>query len=247
MSAVRASRRSWAGPVLATAVLILASPVPGRALVPDTGVAATPAPNVGSPGQASPEALFGPGEFSGDTIPSAAEVVRLLSSQDSRDLGLEAIVLRATSLPTDRATLWIQLLATAERTGVEAGGLAARAVARADERDPPGGVALLLESLGGELPERDQSALLALATHLLAERDPARAAELRRQLIQEWPEALEVPEAQVELARHLLDQGSEAARFEARETLEALLLRRPSHPLAPEARRLRQAALSPGS
>ena len=241
MSASRASWRPWAGPALATAALLLASPVQSRALAPDPGIRLTSSPRASSPVQTSPKAS------AGDTIPTAAEVARLLSAHDSRDLGLQAIVLRATSLPTDRATLWIQLLATAERTGPEAGGLAARAVARADERDVPGGVALLLEGLGGGVSDGDRSALLALATHLLTESDPARAAELRRQLIREWPEALEVPEAQVQLARHLLDQGGDAAREEAVEILEALLLRRPSHPLAPEARRLRQGALRPGS
>jgi hypothetical protein len=237
---------------LAATFLLLVLPVPSQAVTPDADVrplsgslarsmSGSLAGSVAGPGPSSP------GSLPGDTIPSAEEVARLLGSQDSRDQGLQAIILRASSLPTDRATLWIQLLATAERTGVEAGGLAARAVARADGRDAPGGVALLLEGMEGGLPEEDRAPLLALASHLLTEPDPVRAAELRRRLIQEWPEALEVPEAQVQLARHLLDQGGEAARGEAVEVLEALLLRRPNHPLAPEARRLRQGALRPGS
>ena len=240
MSASPGPGRSWEVPVTAAALLaalLLAPPVPGQALTPESVVRSTAGPISG--GMA--------GGVSADTIPSAEEVARLLGAQDSRDQGLQAILLRASSLPTDRATLWIQLLATVERTGVEAGGLAGRAVARADGRDAPGGVTLLLEGVEGGLPEEDRAALLALASHLLAEADPARSAELRRHLIREWPEALEVPEAQVQLARHLLEQGSEAAREEAVEILEALLLRRPSHPLAPEARRLRQGAIRPGS
>jgi hypothetical protein len=221
---------------LAASILVLALPGPGQAVTSDAAL-----PFLPTPGSASP------GPIPGDTIPSAEEVARLLGAQDSRDQGLQAIILRASSLPPDRATLWIQLLATAERTGIEAGGLAARAVARADGRDAPGGVALLLEGIDGGLPEEDRAALLALASHLLTEANPARAAEFRRRLIQEWPDALEVPEAQVQLARHLLEQGGEAARGEAVEVLETLLLRRPSHPLAPEARRLRQGALRPGS
>ena len=239
MSASPGPGRSWTVPVPAAALLaalVLAPPVPGQALTPE-----------------SPESVVRStagtlsGGVSADTVPSAEEVARLLGAQDSRDEGLHAILLRASSLPTDRATLWIQLLATVERTGVEAGGLAARAVARADGRDAPGGVTLLLEGVEEGFPEEDRAALLALASHLLAEEDPARSAELRRRLIREWPEALEVPEAQVQLARHLLEQGGEAARGEAVEILEALLLRRPSHPLAPEARRLRQGAIRPGS
>ncbi len=226
----------WSAALLTATCLLLAPPVPGHALTPEAAVR-----SLSGPGPISPEFL------SGDSIPSAEEVARLLGAQDSRDQGLQAIILRASSLPTDRATLWIQLLATAERTGVEAGGLAARAVARADERDAPGGVALLLQGLDGGLPEEDRAALLALASHLLTDPEPVRAAELRRRLIREWPDALEIPEAQVQLARHLLGQGGEAAREEAVEILEALLLRRPSHPLAPEARRLRQGALRPDS
>jgi hypothetical protein len=178
-----------------------------------------------------------------DSVPSAAEVARLLASPESREEGLRAIAVRALSLPPDRATLWIQLMATAERTGPEAGALAAQAVARAEERDAPGGVDLLLGGMEREVPVEDRPALLALAGHLLEERDPARGAELRRRLVAEWPDALEAPEAQVQLARHLLKRDGASEAAEALELLEALLVRRPNHPLAPEARRLRQQAI----
>ncbi len=185
-----------------------------------------------------------------DTVPSPEEVIRLLSAEGTRAEGLQAVAARAISLPTDRSTLWVQLMATVERTGLEAGVLAARAVVRADDRDAASGVGLLLEGVDGGidgasdagLPEEDRAPLVALAAHLAADGTPDRAVELRRRLLQEWPDALEAPEAQVELARHLLHQGGAGAREEAFELLEGLLVRRPNHPLAPEARRLRQEA-----
>lgn len=209
-------RRAFILPVLLSALLL---PVDGAAEMPGTA-------------QVRP-----------DSVPSAAEVARLLASPESREEGLRAVAVRALSLPPDRATLWIQLMATAERTGPEAGGLAARAVARAEERDAPGAVDLLLGGVEGEVPAEDRPALVALAGHLLEERDPARGAELRRRLIAEWPDALEAPEAQVQLARHLLARDGAPEAAEALELLEALLVRRPNHPLAPEARRLRQQAM----
>jgi hypothetical protein len=170
-------------------------------------------------------------------------VVRLLSSPDTKPEAMGAIVQRAASLPAERATLWIQLLATVERTGSEAARTAAEAVRLAENRDPRGGVRVLEAGLNRGPPSPDRPPLMALAAFLLDEVDPARAAELRRRLIREWPDALETPEAQVLLARHLLVREGARGAGEAREVLESLLVRRPNHPLAPEARRLRQEAL----
>ncbi len=228
----------WAGPAALWAVAVLVV-TPGAAAGEVLGAA--PGAVAGTAAEEAHRASLPP-SVAPDTVPSPEEVVRLLSGEATRDEGLRAVAARAISLPPDRATLWVQLMATVERTGVAAGTLAARAVVRADDRDAASGVGILLEGMDGDLPEEDRAPLVALAAHLAAEGTPDRAAELRRRLLREWPDALEAPEAQVELARHLLQGGGAGAREEAVELLEGLLVRRPNHPLAPEARRLRQEA-----
>lgn len=176
-----------------------------------------------------------------DTVPGPAEVVRLLSDADTRDAGRVALVSMAPTLDADRATLWLQLLATVDRTGSAATAAAARAVLSADGGDPLGGAGALERVLeGAETPEADRPALLSLAAHLADRVDGTRAAVLRKRLEDEWPDAVEAPEARLLRARFLL---SEPATVPAGiELLEDMLVRSPGHPLAPEARRLRQQA-----
>jgi hypothetical protein len=171
-----------------------------------------------------------------DTVPSPEEVVRLLAPDGDRAEGWTSLARLAATLPPDRATLWVQLLALVERLGPEGGHIAARAVRLADQGDFAAGLSLL-DRQRGAVPEAERPALIALAAHLADRVDPEAGAERRRRLVAGWPDALEAPEAQLLLARHLVRDAER--RAEGIEILEDLLVRRPNHPLAPEARRLR--------
>ena len=165
------------------------------------------------------------------------ELPSQLRDEDSRAGALEVIRSQGADGYGWMATLWVQLLAVAEKGGGEAGALAAQAVLVSLDEDPRAAVDLIEEGLE-ELAQEEHPALLALGARLLDPEDPTRAAELRRRLLAVDPEAPEVPESRLRLARHLFEGSEPEGREEAVELLEALIVRGPNHPLAPEARRL---------
>lgn len=125
--------------------------------------------------------------------------------------------------------------------------LASEALAReATVREAPVGAAAAdsADSAGGPLYPLEAPGLAALAARLLDAAWPVIALELRLGLLAHWPEAPEVPETMLAVARARLAEAdtSEAAAARARgdaiEWLERILIEHPDHPLTPEARRL---------
>jgi len=183
------------------------------------------------------------GTLASDSLIPMAEVIRLMTTEDSREEGIRAMTLRAEALRSEEATPWIHLLTVVREMGIAAGALATRAVGLAEGGNTMEGAALLLNGVDREIPEGDRAFLLAISAHLLDPLEPERAAGIRRRILAEWPLSSEAPEAQIRLARHLLLRGGEEGVAESVALLEAFLLDRPDHPLAPEARRLRLGAL----
>ncbi|GEM_PF-3466131 len=229
-------------PVLAVVTAVLAVPLgatvsPGspdaysplemlRGMVGPVSVQAVPAPHAASPPQsAAPDTV----------LPEPQAIPELLASGQDRARALAGIGARAEELSGRRATLWIQLLAVAEKGGPEAGALAARALLHADEGEPAEGAGLIRSELD-TVPEADRPALLGLAAHLLDGPDPAEAAELRTRLLDLAPDASEAPEAALRLARYLAGPGEDRER--AVELLEELIVSAPNHPVAPTARHM---------
>jgi hypothetical protein len=165
-------------------------------------------------------------------------------SETDRLAALSGIQAQATARRDSEATLWLQLLAVAEKSGPAAGALAARSVLAAEEGTPEAGADLLDGGLA--LAEQDDlPGLLALAAHLVDGRDPGRAASYREALLETKADAPEAWEARLLLARFLAREREGTDR--ALELLEDLIVNRPGHPVAPEARRLFQSLRNPGS
>ncbi len=146
-----------------------------------------------------------------------------------------------STVEPERAGLWLRLGSLLERVPEETGAvvaghlLEAEGRSRADTAGRRGGAeavaALALEGSGPSVP-----ALLGFAAHLAAEVDVSMALELRLRLLEDWPDDLHAPEAAIEAARVL-------PAAEALPVLDAMVVRFPEHPLAPEARRIRERAL----
>jgi len=104
-----------------------------------------------------------------------------------------------------------------------------------------------LERVLDDVPQENQSAVLALAARIAGEGGlPEQAARFREQLIHDFPTAPEAPEATLRLARF---RGADSEGVEeAIQLLEALILREPNGAIVPIARReLRILRRGPGS
>lgn len=198
------------------------------------GLGVFPTCLLGQAAEAPPAPDRIPGLLAGEAGAPATEADRMAA--------LAAIQARASALSQESATRWLQLLALVEKSGSEAGALAARAVLAAEEGEGEDGIRALETGLD-EVPTDDRPALLALAAHLADPVDAARAAGFRGQLLKLDPDAAEAPEAGLRLARHLAGRGGDPDR--AVEVLEALIVANPNHPVAPEARRLLQSVRNP--
>ncbi len=172
------------------------------------------------------EGVDGPG--------AALERGYLLLEAEAIADGVAALESALADLEPAAATETIELLLTlGERTEPGARLIARMAVAA--RRDRGRDAVREAESGVEDVPESDRSAILALGARIAAaaglERDAVR---LRRRLVAEFPDALETPEAALLLARALAE-GPEG-RAEAVAILEALVVARPDHPVAPGAR-----------
>lgn len=189
--------------------------------------------------------------ISAGTTATPQEVVELLQADSTRARGLDGLVLLAGTLPSDEATAWIQLLAISERISGELLARVAPAVLLSHEGEGGEAVALVDRIIAdvqgrpaGEADEEPVAPFLALAAHMADRVDPAKAATYRERILDERPDDLEAPEAALLLARHYLRDPDRAPR--GLTILENLIVRSPAHPVAPEARRLRQAAMARG-
>lgn len=186
----------------------------------------------------------------GDQGPRAAELVRLIQADSTRSDGLAGLLILAEDLPASQAAPWLELVMISGRVPDSWLSAAATAMLRAHDGDPEGALdelLVLVDSAAADpdVPEGQGLApLLGLAAGLARSVDPERAARLHERLLEHRPESIEAPRAALELARYLLDQPERAG--EGLALLEELLVRTPTHPVAPQARRLRQAALARG-
>lgn len=186
----------------------------------------------------------------GTRTPGAAELVGLLQADSTRPDGLAGLLVLADDLPAPQAAPWLTLVMIADRVPDTWLSEAATGVLRAHAGDPEGALDDLLALVDSAAANPDLqnehgiAPLLGLAAGLARSVDPEQAARLYESLLEDHPESIEAPRASLELARYLLDRPERAG--EGLALLEELLVRRPTHPVAPEARRLRQAALARG-
>jgi hypothetical protein len=179
-----------------------------------------------------------------------ATLVERLESAETRTPAVLDLLGWTRTLEGARSEPWLRFVEALDRlpgrVAVETG----RALLLADDggrTDPTarrrGSDALV--GLAGTAEGPATAALLSLAAHLVEAADPPRALALRQRIRSDHPDTPEAPEATVAVARTLL--ATPAGRAEALALLDAFLLARPEHPLAPEARRLRSGGQPPGA
>jgi hypothetical protein len=178
-----------------------------------------------------------PGSASADTIPNLEELVAWVGPEGDPARATEEIRAIVSDREPLEATNWIQLMVLLNRIAPASAPMAVRAVALADAGADQAAVDVLVEGIG-EAAEADRGSLLALAAFLAEETDPTRASELRVSVMEEAPEALEIPEIRLRHARWLL--SIDARRDEGFRLAEDLIVDFPEHAIAPEARRLVQ-------
>lgn len=158
----------------------------------------------------------------------------LLLAQGDTESGRQALLTAVSGLPAIEATEIIQLSSLLGRMS----GASAEALVSAEveaHRGRPVEAARALSEGAGALRESDRPPLLAEAARI-ADRGGAAdvAAGIRRALIDQYPEAAEVAEASLALARHLGRPGGDEAT--AIRLLEELIIARPNSAVVPEAR-----------
>lgn len=176
------------------------------------------------------------GPVSGPTI---EELATWAGPGGDSDRAREGILERLEARPAGApSTLWVELLGIIDEVEPPTAAAAVRAVGLAEEGRGKDGAALVMDEVPGA-KEEEAPALMALAAHLVEGEDPRRAAEIREGLLEDYPDAREVPEATILRARWLLE--SEDLKAEGMRLLEQFIIDRPEHPMAPEARRLFEA------
>jgi len=153
------------------------------------------------------------------------------SPRDAR----EDLMAAAMGLPPVQATELLQLVSLLDLLSGDGGRLAAAATVQSQKGDLPGGAELIVSGVD-DLPPADRPALLAMAARMLdSHGDRAAAAALRERLVSRHPEATEVGEAVLSLARWRAStpEGVPGAIL----LLEDFIVDRPSSPSVPEARR----------
>jgi hypothetical protein len=139
------------------------------------------------------------------------------------------------AVPGIQATEFLQLVSLMDALGDPGVELAAAAALRAFRGDPAGGLALIVDGVGG-LPAADRPGLLALGSRLATDAGHEdEAMRLREELVEGYPASAEAGEATLSLARWRArtDEGVPAAI----RLLESFIVTRPTSPVAPEARR----------
>ncbi len=165
---------------------------------------------------------------------SSIERAYLLMGSGEIQAGQATLMQAVPSLPPSEATEVIQMASLLGRLSPSA----SQALANAGVQAHVGRGASAAQTLADQafgLPQSDQPLLLAEAARM-ADRagDPAVAAGIRGQLVREHPDAAEVGEASIALARHLA--RVEGNVTEAVRTLEDLITRQPNAAVVPEAR-----------
>jgi tetratricopeptide (TPR) repeat protein len=148
----------------------------------------------------------------------------------------EAFSVALSALAPADATSVIQLMTLIDRLQPAGRALVADAAVLERRGRITEALDLLRTGLGGALPPPDQAALLAQGARLAEEGGMVdEAAELREELVTGHPDAPEVEEATLELARHRARRGGDVDG--ALRLLESLILTRPDAAVVPDARR----------
>jgi len=170
-----------------------------------------------------------------DTIPSLDEV-RSWTEDDWNPALASGMVLQATAgMPLAESASWIQLLSVFDRVGPQASMLALEVVATSGEGSAVS-ISAISDSAIEALSEEDRGPILALLALVTERTDPIRASDLREEFLRNHPQELEVPEITVRQGRWLLTIDDR--REEGVTLLQDFIVDNPSHPVAPEARRL---------
>lgn len=165
---------------------------------------------------------------------SSVERAYLLLAGGELEAGRGTLMEAVAGLPPSEATELIQLAGLLGRVS----GAGADALARAGVQAHVGlgaTAALTLADAAFSLPVGDRAVLMAEASRM-ADRagEPASAADIRERLVAEYPDAPEVGEASLALARHRARVERNTA--EAIRLLEELITRQPNAAVVPEAR-----------
>jgi tetratricopeptide (TPR) repeat protein len=165
---------------------------------------------------------------------STLERAYLLLARGDVEEGRAALLAAVSGLPPVEATSAIQfgsLLGRLSASGTEA--LVAAGVA--EHRGQGAAAAAELAGQASSLPETDRPPVLAEAARI-ADRSgvPEGAAEIRERLLADHPDAPEVAEASLALARHVARENGDTEA--AIRLLEELITRRPNAAIVPEAR-----------
>jgi hypothetical protein len=149
--------------------------------------------------------------------------------------GRAALLLALTGLPPAEATPVIAFAGLLGRVAPEGAETLASAGVAA-HRGRPAEAATALTDLAGTLEPSQRAAVLAQAARFAADGDEARvAAEIRRRIVDEHPDAPEAGEAALALAR--FHARTPTGVGEAIRLLEELIVRRPNAAVVPDARR----------
>jgi tetratricopeptide (TPR) repeat protein len=155
-------------------------------------------------------------------------------AQGQTEEGRQTLLTGVGGLPAVEATAVIQFAALLGRLSDGGKGVLVAAGVAAHRGRPEQAARSLAEAVG-EVREGDRAPLLGEAARL-AERAGAAelAADLRRRLIDEFPDAPEFAEASLALARHIGRPGGDERA--AIRLLEELIITRPNSAIVPEAR-----------
>jgi tetratricopeptide (TPR) repeat protein len=165
---------------------------------------------------------------------STVERAYLLLEEGDVQGARDSLLLAVGGLPPSEATPVIQFVSLLGRLS-EDGARALADAGVAEHRGGGSGAATLLADRASGVSEGDRAALLAEAARI-AERggEDETAARIRRRLVEEHPDAPELAEAALELARHTAGPGRD--RDGAIRLLEDLITRRPNAAVVPDAR-----------
>jgi len=165
---------------------------------------------------------------------SSVERAYLLFAAGQIDLGRESLVDAVGGLTPSEATEVIQLIGLLTRvSGAGAQALASAGVQAHIGRGGAAAMTLADDAFG--LPLADRPVLLAEAARMADRADePESGAEIRRRLLVEYPDAPELGEASLALARHRARVDGNVS--EAMRILEELIVRQPNAAVVPEAR-----------
>lgn len=165
---------------------------------------------------------------------SSLQRAYLLLAAGAIEEGRGALLLALTGLPPAEATPVIQFAGLLGRVSEPAAGVLARAGVAAHNGDPSGGARELADAVDS-FESSERAPLMAEAARIAASGgDAPLAAEIRSRLVRDYPDAPEIGEASLALARYHARTPSGVEQ--AIRLLEDLIAARPNAAVVPDAR-----------